>query len=142
MVLGKITNTDSSNSLGRRWRGLALPLRRRSQGPFTTEFTREVIRSSILSILTTDLGERVMLPEFGSKLSNLVFEPNDQITRSVARRYVIDAIKRWETRIELVDTIVESDEHELIVTMRYIIKENQEQDSLTISIQRELVTNK
>ena len=130
------TSPNANERFGARYRGLALPLREKKGGPWEVSYTKEIIHSSILSILTTHPGERVMLPEFGSRLNTLVFEPNDVLLKSIARRMVIRAIKRWEPRVSLVDVLITTEDHEFSIQMRYIIKETQAEDSLFISIQR------
>ena len=42
-----------------------------------------------------------MEPEFGSRLPELIFEPIDEIVIALARVYVIQAIERWEPRVQL-----------------------------------------
>lgn len=61
------------------------------------------IHESILQILGTRPGERFMNPEFGSRLKDLVFEPNDSVLKGLIRHYVIDAVQRWEKRILVTD---------------------------------------
>ena len=59
------------------------------------------IEEAIWIILMTHKGERVMRPEFGSELYRLMFMPNDASTAGLARRYVQEALLRWEPRIDL-----------------------------------------
>jgi hypothetical protein len=59
------------------------------------------IHESIEQILSTRPGERFMLPEFGSRLPELVFQPNDVIFRALARQFIVDAIRRWEKRVAI-----------------------------------------
>lgn len=61
------------------------------------------IHESILQILGTRPSERFMNPEFGSRLKDLVFEPNDSVLKGLIRHYVIDAIQRWEKRVYVTD---------------------------------------
>ncbi|HOW46965.1 MAG TPA: GPW/gp25 family protein [Rubrivivax sp.] len=61
----------------------------------------ESVRQSILIILRTVKGERVMRPDFGCDLHELVFAVNDRSTRAAAAYEVREALKRWEPRIEL-----------------------------------------
>lgn len=59
------------------------------------------IRQSIVDILTTPLGTRVMLPEYGSKLFDLADNPTDP---SLAMRIIMEsagAIARWEPRVRI-----------------------------------------
>lgn len=118
-----------------RYKGLVVPIAKWSGGYFTTRATKDLIRSSIRAILHTRIGERVMLPEFGSRLHELTFEPMDDILKQLARTFVIDAITRWEPRVTLRDVkiVTDPDLHDFGVVAIYIINENAEQDSLTLS---------
>ena len=59
------------------------------------------LRQSIRLILSTPIGSRVMLPTFGSDVVDLVDER--MTTANELRLYsaTIDAIERWEPRIEI-----------------------------------------
>ncbi|EAZ4876775.1 baseplate assembly protein [Salmonella enterica] len=59
------------------------------------------IRQSIVDILTTPLGTRVMLPEYGSNLFNLVDNPSDP---GLAMKIIMasaGALAKWEPRIRV-----------------------------------------
>lgn len=64
----------------------------------------EEIRQAIQIILETPVGARVMRPEFGSRLHELVFAPINSATVAAARHYVQQALGYWEPRID-VDTV-------------------------------------
>jgi phage baseplate assembly protein W len=61
----------------------------------------ERINQSIHLILETRIGERMMNPEFGSRLPELVFEPNDAVLHRLLHLYTVEALNRWEKRIEI-----------------------------------------
>ena len=61
------------------------------------------VRQSILLLLSTRPGERVMRPEYGCDLHRLVFAPNDDTTAGLVIHYVQRALERWEPRIEIVE---------------------------------------
>ena len=61
----------------------------------------ESIRQSLLLLLSTTPGERVMRPAYGCHLRRLVFSPNDETTAGLAIHYVRRAVERWEPRIEI-----------------------------------------
>lgn len=95
----------STDFLGK---GLRFPFAfaRRSGGAqvsTVTSMDHAHIHESILQILGTRPGERLMNPEFGSRLKDLVFEPNGQVLKGLIRHYVIDAIERWEKRVYVTD---------------------------------------
>lgn len=60
------------------------------------------VRQSILMLLSTRPGERVMRPNYGCNLQRLVFSPNDQTTAGLAIHYVRQAIQKWERRVDVV----------------------------------------
>lgn len=59
------------------------------------------IRQAILIILGTNLGERVMRPDFGAGLNSFVFEPVNETTKELIRTRVEDALIDWEPRIDV-----------------------------------------
>lgn len=60
------------------------------------------IRQSLILLLSTRPGERVMRPEYGSELHKVIFLPNDDTTAGLAIHYIRKAIRRWEPRAEIV----------------------------------------
>lgn len=60
-----------------------------------------LIQQSIHTILATRVGERFNNIEFGSRLMELVFEPNDNVTKDLAFYYTSTALQRWEKRITI-----------------------------------------
>ncbi len=67
----------------------------------------ESVRQSILIILNTAKGERVMRPDFGCSLHELVFAPNNAATQGLAGSYVEEALLLWEPRIKVLDVTVD-----------------------------------
>src|SRR5688572_19775796 len=59
------------------------------------------VRQSILLLLSTIPGERVMRPDYGCELHRLVFSPNDNTTSGLALHYVRQALDRWEPRAQI-----------------------------------------
>ncbi len=75
--------------------------------PFSED--QQSIREVIFNILLTRPGERLMRPSFGAGLTDYLQQPNNQSTRQLIRDVASAAIRRWETRIELLDVQVTSD---------------------------------
>jgi hypothetical protein len=67
----------------------------------------ESIRESIFIILGTAPGERVMRPNFGCQIHDLVFAPNHYGTAALAATYVVEALEKWEPRITEVEADAE-----------------------------------
>jgi len=70
---------------------------------FPVSYDNDLVKASIANILSTTPYERVMLPEFGSRLHEIPFEPNDKFTNGLIQRYVVTAIEKWEPRADVVD---------------------------------------
>lgn len=88
-------------------RGWAFPPQINRQGGMALVGGFDEISQAIQIILSTAIGERVMRPEFGSRLHELAFAPINEETKARARRYVEDALAMWEPRINLVDVQVQ-----------------------------------
>ncbi len=114
-------------------RGWAFPPDIDAQGGLALTSERSEIEQAILIILTTSLGQRVMRPEFGCRLQELVFAPNDNQTAAQARRFVEEALGRWEPRIELVNVEARPDPDDgsrLLIEIAYEVKATHDQRSL------------
>ena len=61
------------------------------------------IRESIMIILETEKGERIMRPDFGCEINELVFLPDNTQTATLIAFYIKEALMKWEPRIEVLD---------------------------------------
>ena len=106
--------------------GWGYPVERdESKGRFAIAAHEESIRQSIQIILSTAPGERVMRPDFGCAIHELVFAPNGAATRGMAEHHVREALLRWEPRVEVMDVkAVASDAHdeELLIDINYRVR--------------------
>lgn len=66
------------------------------------------VEESIKDILLTPLGSRVMLPEYGSRLFELVDRRVDDSFRADLAYFVIDAVSRWEKRVKIDKVVLKS----------------------------------
>jgi phage baseplate assembly protein W len=98
---------------------------------------RDVVRQSLLLLLTTVPGERVMRPTYGCHLHRLVFWPNDDTTAGLAIHYVRDAVERFELRAQIVgvDASRNPDLPErLDLVLAYRVRPTGQLDELAVSI--------
>lgn len=89
-------------------RGFAFPVNVDDSGRLAIAEYEEDIRQAIRIILDTDLGERVMRPDFGAGLRALLFEPINMHTMALARHRVEQALILWEPRIDSIGVQVEA----------------------------------
>ncbi|MEH2258113.1 GPW/gp25 family protein [Nostoc sp.] len=81
--------------------GLSFPLQTNVQGGLKLSSEAQKVKESIWLILRTDLGERVYRPDFGCRLSELAFAPLNKDTLLRIRLYVLEALQKWEPRIDI-----------------------------------------
>ncbi len=85
----------------------------------------EDIKSSLEILLSTRLGERIMVPDYGCNLDELLFKPLNLTLKT----YVIDLIKTailyHEPRIEVIKISIDQTSElngELLINIDYIIR--------------------
>ena len=92
--------------------GLKLPFNRGKSGLFPqTETTLEQAGSNIKNLLLTAKGERIMQPNFGSRLRELLFEQYTEDLSSRIQEEIQEAISTWLPYINIASVnIIQSDE--------------------------------
>lgn len=85
------------NFLGK---GFAFPMRVDGRGMVETSSGERSVAEAVRLILGTAVGERIMQPEFGCQIHELVFHPVNANTCSMVSLYVNQALIKWEPRIE------------------------------------------
>jgi len=91
------------------------------------------IRQSIFIILETARGERVMRPDFGCGIHELVFEAVDSRTLQRIRSEVEDALLRFEARIEVLGVTIDEDatsEGVLMIELEYRVRRTNQTGNL------------
>jgi uncharacterized protein len=108
--------------LGRGW---AWPLALDAQGEIALDGGAENIAQSVRLILETNLGERVMRPEFGSGLRAAIFENIDATTLALTRHHIERALTQWEPRIDQLSIVTEARPSlgRIDVELRYRVRE-------------------
>lgn len=98
--------------------GLAFPFHIDEQGRVAVATGDENIRSKVLQVLLTALGERVNMPEFGCGLRDLLFDPNNEILAAVTEFTVTKSLERWlgdEILVERVDVTNDGEQAQIEV---------------------------
>jgi phage baseplate assembly protein W len=105
--------------------GVAFPLGVDAQGRIAMRSLEDQVRQSILLILRTARGERVMRPDFGAGLEQLVFAPLTGTTVALAEHQAKEALIRFEPRIEVLSLIGRVDpsrEGVLLLELEYRVR--------------------
>jgi phage baseplate assembly protein W len=107
--------------------GWKFPLQVTPQGAVAQARHEQRVEEAIYLILGTAMGERVMLPSFGCGIHDLVFEPNNSMTRSLVVNRVREALVRHEPRIDVLEVEAETapeQENLLLIRINYRIRAN------------------
>jgi len=110
--------------IGAIWSDLDHRLVLDAQGEIKIAINMQAVMSSIDNILRTSRGERVMLPEFGSMLRNIVFEQIDDDLVDFISRDIKDVIEIWDDRINVkeISFLSEPDENSISLQLSFVIR--------------------
>ncbi len=131
-----MATTDAADILGAGW---AFPVGVDARGRLALARQQEDIDQAIRIILLTPKGQRVMRPEFGCQIHDLIFAPNDATTFGLAAYYVEEALAFWEPRIRVESVDVGPDPvspERLLVDIRYEIKTTYDRRTLVFPFYR------
>jgi phage baseplate assembly protein W len=96
-----------TSAIADEWLGTGLPFPiRPDAGHIAFVDGMTLVRQSIETILDTEPGERIMLPDFGCGLRRYLMEPNSLSTRTSMQGDITAALERWEPRIRLTNVAV------------------------------------
>jgi len=91
------------------WSDLDHRLVQDAQGGLKKVINIQSVMTSIDNILRTYRGERVMLPEFGGVLKDIVFETINSDLVDFISRDIKDIIETWDDRVDIQEVAFLSD---------------------------------
>jgi phage baseplate assembly protein W len=95
-----------------------------------------LVRQSVLVIIGTERGERLMRPDFGCGLRRYLMEPNTPATRAAIGHDVQAAIEAWEPRVRL-DSVAVSptgDPSAVLVDISYTLVRDESVDTVQVAV--------
>lgn len=102
------------------------------------------IKSSLEVLLSTHLGERVMVPNYGCNLDELLFKPLNLTLKTFVRELIKNAILYYEPRIDAekiqIDQTNELD-GELLINIDYRIRATNARNNLVFPFYKQEGTN-
>jgi phage baseplate assembly protein W len=115
---------DSRAYLGVGWK---FPLQVTPAGKIAQARYEQKIEESIYLILSTAPGERLMMPDFGCGIHDLVFAPNNASTPTRVVQAVRKALAAYEPRIDVLDLDAQTapdTPNLLLIRINYRIRSN------------------
>lgn len=94
-----------------------------------------LLEASIYHILSWPLHTRYFLKSFGTRIFELLGEPNETVLRGLVKRFLVDSILQFERRIDILDVFFDypKDSH-LDIIVLYEIKKTREQKQVVIPL--------
>ncbi len=114
-------------------RGFSWPLEVDHRGAIRLTQGPEDLDRSIRVVLLTAPGERVMRPQFGCRIWDLLFEPVNANLLGLISEAVRDALAQWEPRIEVEDVqpVQDDDDGALVrIAVRYRVRATNDRRNL------------
>ena len=109
--------------------GLALPIQITNVA-FKQNYTEiEQLKSNIKNLLLTKRGERLMQPEFGSGLDEILFEQIDDDTKIQIEDTITSTIDKWLPYVDIEEIIVDindrlKDSNTVNISLSFTSKQN------------------
>ncbi|MEO0627627.1 MAG: GPW/gp25 family protein, partial [Bacteroidota bacterium] len=100
--------TPKDSFLGQGW-GFPVTFSKRAGKTVRMVSEEADIRESLSILFTTRPGERVMRPDFGGSLEELLFEPNNVGLLTYVKEQIRTAVLYYEPRVDLVEIVIEAD---------------------------------
>ena len=116
--------------------GWAFPPEAVTDRRFEWRWGAALVRQSILIILDTEPGERIMRPDFGCGLRRYLMEPNTPATRAAIAGEIETALRAWEPRIVVgtVDVTATGDPSTVLVSISYTLIRDQSIDTVQAAV--------
>jgi uncharacterized protein len=119
--------------------GWAFPVGIDPRGRIAVARNEQDVEQAIQMILLTPKGQRIMRPEFGCQIHDLIFSSADATMIGLAAYYVEEALRMWEPRIRLESVNVQPDPANnglLLIDINYEIKSTHDKRSLVFPFYR------
>ena len=119
--------------------GLALPIQIANVA-FKQNYTEiEQLKSNIKNLLLTKRGERIMQPNFGSGLQELLFEFNDDALAEKIEDTVTSALENWlpyisVDQIDIGATDLDKDNNTVNVSIKFRVLGNPDLNTVTFNV--------
>lgn len=114
--------------------GISLPFNK----PFSSTYTtKDQIRSNLINLLLTDVGERIMNPLFGCNLKKFVFEGITETNIENLKANLLNSISIFVPEITVIEiAIAPNVDYNLIdLSVNYVLNISNTPDQVTIQLQ-------
>jgi phage baseplate assembly protein W len=119
--------------------GLSLPLQIGNNSFNTTYQTSEQLKSNIKNLLLTRKGERLLQPEFGSGLHEILFDFNNTDLEIQVEEAITSAMEQWLPfvtieEIEITTTDADKDRNQVSISISFRVGENVNLNQVSLTV--------
>jgi phage baseplate assembly protein W len=138
IVLGQknVKDTESFNDYAI---GITLPIQISNTTKIQSYTTRQQIASNIKNLLLTRKGERILQPEFGSGLHEILFDFNNDDLPTKIEDTITDAINQWLPYVTIDSIDVEQtdylkDRNQANVSIKFKVGDDVQLNEITFTV--------
>jgi phage baseplate assembly protein W len=120
--------------------GISLPLQIGGSGFTQTYNTTDQIKSNIKNLLLTQRGERILQPEFGSGLHEILFDFNNDDIEGKIEDAINAAFEQWLPYVTIADIVVEQtdalkDRNQINISLKFQVNGSVDLNEVTFNVQ-------
>ena len=120
--------------------GISLPLQIGGTGFTQTYNTTDQIKSNIKNLLLTQKGERILQPEFGSGLHEILFDFNNDDIEGKIEDAINEAFEQWLPYVTVADIVVEQtdalkDRNRVNISLTFQVNGSADLNEVTFNVQ-------
>jgi len=120
--------------------GITFPIEVNSKGSVDVRGNNVLLQSSIKNILYWPTSQRFFNEQFGSRIFDVLEEPNDNIGKALVRTFIFEALNRWEKRILVKDTKILNSDHQVInIEITYEIRSTRTEETMVFPFYKEII---
>jgi phage baseplate assembly protein W len=128
-----VQNRFPIDSIDRKAIGVNIPFN--APAVFQSNYlTKDAVRNNLINFFSTDQGERVFNPFFGSGLKKYVFENIDSLTNDFIKKLVEDETNKYFPFVSIaqITTNINEDTNTIKINLKYQVINNGIQDEINI----------
>lgn len=120
--------------------GISLPLQIGGTGFSQTYNTTDQLKSNIKNLLLTQKGERILQPEFGSGLHEILFDFNNDDIEGKIENAITEAFEQWLPYVTIADIVVEQtdalkDRNQVNLSLKFQVNGSADLNEVTFNVQ-------
>lgn len=120
--------------------GITLPIQIGNTAFNQSFITADQIKSNIKNLLLTKRFERLMQPEFGSGIQELLFNMNDEMFADNLENTIVDTLSKWLPFVNVQTINIQQpndykDNNKVEVSVSFRISDTQILDTVTFNVQ-------